>query len=62
MKQNEIKPFTPVLMKYSSCDIWRPRFFYMKTPHGYADINGTVYDECVVYEGNEYLLYTGERK
>lgn len=61
VKQNELKPFDKVLVRDDLNEKWSVSLFsyYCEEDEDfpYACING-YYDQCIPYEGNEYLLGT----
>lgn len=61
VKQNELKPFDKVLVRDNLNEKWSVSLFsyYCEEDEDfpYACING-YYDQCIPYEGNEYLLGT----
>jgi len=59
----QLKPFDKVLVrKYEDADgepdTWVISFFMDESIAGYRVLNGEWFDQCIPYEGNEYLLGT----
>lgn len=58
--KHEFKPFDRVLVRndedeVDGADWWVISLFMDEGPAGYRVINGKWYDQCIPYEGNEYL-------
>lgn len=49
------KPFDRVLMADKGCYL-QPNLFRGKIREGYVAISGEIFDCCIPYEGNEYLV------
>lgn len=57
MSEQKFEPFQRVLARYCKGDPWIAVFYGHKTDHGH--LCGTSYmEDCIPYEGNEYLLGT----
>lgn len=59
-KEYEFKPFDRVLVRDRKGDLWANSFFgnYSKSPEYRYKCMGSVYRECIPFEGNEELLGT----
>lgn len=61
----EFKPFDKVLVRHYDVSLWQPAFFWKffddlsKTP--YYTIDGKTWEQCISYNGNEYLLGTTDK-
>lgn len=61
--EHKFKPFDKVLVReYEDADgepdTWVISFFMDESIAGYRVLNGEWFDQCIPYEGNEYLLGT----
>lgn len=63
----EFKPFDKVLVRDEDDKEWHISLFareivddYNRLPYKYECSNGTLWDCCIPFEGNEYLLGTTE--
>ncbi len=63
----QFKPFDKVLVRRDKNDdgdpdIWVISFFMDDSIAGYRVLNGEWFDQCIPYEGNEYLVGTTDKQ
>ena len=57
--KHEFKPFDKVLVRGNKEDMWEPRLFGRQLESGkYYCQDDIIYDECVLFDGNEHLVGT----
>ncbi len=56
-----LKPFeSKVLVRNTDGDLWKPAIYGLSHSKGCYAVGGVYWGRCIPYEGNEYLLGTGE--
>lgn len=58
----EWPPFTKVLVRDSPYTVWLPNLFSQEVDDGYETIDRHVWTHCILYEGNEDLVFTDNPK
>lgn len=59
--ENNFKPFDKVLVRDGDAYEWQPELFYKINEEGkYCTLGDVEWSQCILYEGNEYLLGTAD--